>query len=109
MEWPEHCELTFKVVVPTLNAGTGFRAFCEALDSAVDSSRVLVVASESGDDTPPVAREFGFAVHSVLRDDVNHGRTRQLALEFAPAPDITVFLTQDALIADEYVIQLLLR
>src|SRR5947209_3063865 len=105
----EPCELTFKVVVPTLNAGTDFRDFCEALRSAVDPSRVIVIDSESSDDTPRTARAAGFTVHSISRKDFNHGATRQLAVTLAPLTDITVFLTQDAFLADERAITLLLH
>lgn len=88
------------VVVPTLNAGAGWRAWIAALREqrglVLD---VVVVDSSSTDDTAAEARAAGFRVSVIDRASFNHGATRQRAVdEWAAGSAVAVFLTQDALL-----------
>lgn len=41
--------------------------------------------------------------------DFNHGGTRQMGIEMYPDTDIFIFLTQDAILKDEFTIERLIR
>ena len=90
----------FSVIVPTLNAAPDWRRFAAALRACVPPDRVLIVDSESTDGTPELSRAAGFRVLTVARRDFNHGGTQQWATQFTGEPEILVFLTQDAVLAD---------
>lgn len=89
-----------KLIVPTYNGGAVWKACAQSIADAVVASsahiEVLVVDSSSADDTVGVAAAHGFAVHHVDPATFDHGGTRNLAAGIGPAPDILVFLTQDA-------------
>ncbi len=87
-------------IVPTLNAATVWPLFARALRAATPPETVLILDSSSTDGTPQLARDAGFAVHTLAREDFNHGGTRQLGVDLAFNSDILVFLTQDAVLAD---------
>ena len=91
---------SFALVVPTLNAGSQWRLWWQALsEQSTRPMRVLVVDSASTDDTVAIAREAGAEVHPVARGEFNHGGTRRWAADLAMEVDVLVFLTQDAVLA----------
>ena len=94
--------MNYVVVVPTLNAAAEWPQFSSALLANVAANRVLVVDSESTDGTTTLAENAGFRVHSIKREEFNHGGTRQLAVELSPEAEIVVFLTQDAVLGDAH-------
>ena len=70
--------------VPTCNAGEPWREWLEALRTQTrQPDRLLLIDSSSDDDTPSLAREYGFEVRVIPRREFNHGRTRQLGVEWA--------------------------
>jgi rhamnosyltransferase len=69
----------------------------------------LLIDSDSNDDSANRALPLGFKIHHITRDQFNHGGTRQLAVELLPDADVIVFLTQDAILADEYSLENLVR
>lgn len=86
------------VVVPTLNAGRGFRHLCRHL---ADQRRrfgveVLVIDSGSNDGTPEEARREGLRVERIDAESFGHGRTRNLGVR-ETSGDVVCFLTQDVL------------
>lgn len=87
------------VIVPTLNAANDWTSFAPALLACVQPEQVLVLDSESTDQTVDLARAAGFQVRSVERAKFNHGGTRQAAAEMLPDVEILVYLTQDAVLA----------
>ena len=97
-----------RVIVPTLNAASGWSEFASALTACVDPQQVLIIDSESTDGTPQLAHAQGFSVHSIRRSEFNHGRTRQAAAEMSPEAEILIYLTQDAILADSESISSLL-
>ncbi|WP_213804060.1 glycosyltransferase family 2 protein [Granulicella sp. dw_53] len=87
------------VIVPTLNAAADWPRFAPALLQCIDPKQVLIVDSDSTDDTVRLAGEAGFAVLSIAREEFNHGGTRQRAAVMVPDAEILVYLTQDAILA----------
>ena len=89
------------ICVPTLNAGSNWKKWLARATVAVPpGSRRLVVDSTSTDDTALLAREAGFEVIAIQRDEFDHGGTRQLAASVLQDCDVLVFLTQDAILLD---------
>ena len=89
--------LTTALVLPTLNAGPDFIYWLMALrEQTVQPDRLLMIDSSSTDETPVLAREFGFEVQSIKREEFSHGGTRQACVDRLEDFDIILFLTQDA-------------
>ena len=101
--------MEFAVVVPTLNAAAVWPQFTQALLASVAPEQVLIIDSSSSDHTADLARTAGFRVHVIKREDFNHGGTRQLAVNLLPDVELLVFLTQDAILASENAMTLLLN
>jgi len=97
------------VVVPTLNAAADWPAFAPPLLASLPPEQVLIIDSSSTDQTPALARNAGFRLHSIERSEFNHGATRQLAAELLPQADILIYLTQDAILTSPASIPNLLR
>ncbi|UYF98757.1 MULTISPECIES: glycosyltransferase [unclassified Halomonas] len=92
----------FGVCVPTLNAGPSWLEWLNRAEPALAAAhRRLVIDSSSSDATASLAAERGWEVQHIARDAFDHGGTRQRALELLADCDVVVFLTQDALVADE--------
>lgn len=102
-----------KLIVPTYNGGGIWKACARAIAEAVAASRhqvqVLAIDSTSTDGTATVAADHGFSVQRVDPRDFDHGGTRNLAATTGPAPDIIVFLTQDAILDSPQALDALLR
>jgi rhamnosyltransferase len=97
------------VIVPTLNAASGWSRFVEALKAqGVPPSRVLIVDSSSDDATAELARREGFRLREIERSAFNHGGTRQWAADLESDAEVVVFLTQDAIPANSRSLQNLL-
>lgn len=102
--------MSIGICVPILNAEQGLEDLNRKLNG--QSIRIgirLLVDSESLDDSTRCARGLGFCVHEISRAEFNHGGTRQLGVELVPDAEIIVFMTQDAILADEFAIENLLR
>ena len=96
------CPLSVGLCVPTLNAGSLWTEWLARTVPAAADFRVLVVDSSSDDATAEKAREAGCEVQVIERSEFDHGGTRQQALNYLTDCDIVIFLTQDALIADQH-------
>jgi rhamnosyltransferase len=96
------------VAIPTLNAGQDLPRLLQALKEQTVPYELLVIDSSSSDDTVPVAASFGAKTITVRREDFDHGGTRNLAVQEAKG-DFIVFLTQDAVPANEHALEHLLR
>jgi rhamnosyltransferase len=97
------------VVVPTLNAAADWPRFGPALLSCVRPEQVLIIDSESQDDTVFLAKAAGFRVCSIQRSEFNHGGTRMMGAEMLEDAEILVYMTQDAILADPRAIENLIR
>ena len=92
------------LIIPTLNAGPMWREVIRAIQSQQGiSTQVLVVDSDSTDDTVLWAQEAGWRVVGIEPSSFNHGGTRQWAIDLLEAKsknelEFVVFLTQDAIL-----------
>ena len=94
------------LIVPTLNAQEHWPEWVSAIKKQkLNLLNQLIIDSASSDATPLLAKQAGFAVHSILRQNFNHGGTRQLAIALLPAADIIIFLTQDAILANDQALE----
>lgn len=97
------------IIVPTYNAGKEFENLALMIKTQTANIRqVLVIDSSSTDETVNIAQKYGFAVEIIKKSEFGHGKTRQYALEKVKT-EIVVFLTQDALLYDEFSIENLVR
>lgn len=93
--------MSFAVIVPTLNAGEAWGECVSAIKSqSVEPDLVLIIDSESNDQTLEIAENAGFKIIHISKHDFNHGKTRQLAVEMLSDYEFLIFLTQDALPAN---------
>jgi rhamnosyltransferase len=88
--------MTISVIIPTLNAERYIRSLVMALKSqSTEPDEILVIDSESNDQTCSIAIELGCKIISIKRNEFNHGSTRNRAAKIARG-EILVFMTQDA-------------
>ena len=101
--------MNIALCLPTLNAASTARSFLDALStqSLTDYER-LVIDSQSNDGTTEAFTSAGFRVHSIARNEFNHGGTRQIAVGLCPDADIIIFMTQDAILANPEAIRCLI-
>lgn len=86
------------VAVLTHNAGP---ILYEVLEAATEQKadfgyEVLVIDSESSDETHDIVHQFGVRMVGIEAASFQHGRTRNLAMELARGSEFVSFLTQDA-------------
>ncbi len=98
-------EAGISVIIPTRNGG----AFLPALFAGLEKQtcrplEVIVVDSSSTDDSRAIARDFGAEVLVIPVAEFDHGGTRTRMGQRAGG-DILVYLTQDAVVADEHALQ----
>lgn len=87
----------FGLLVPTLNAGSEWVGWLDAFSrQTCKPDKLMVVDSSSTDETIKLAKDNGFAVEVIGRDEFNHGGTRQYGLSLLGSIDVVVFMTQDA-------------
>jgi rhamnosyltransferase len=96
------------VIIPTLNAGSVLGPLLLSLTKQTISIEVIIVDSSSTDDTTKLATQYEARVLTVARNDFNHGKTRNLGI-FHAKSEIVVLLTQDALPADGYCLENLVK
>lgn len=102
-------DIPISIIVPTYNAGAEFKKFAEmAKKQTANIKQVLVIDSSSTDQTADIAKSFGFDVEIIAKSDFGHGKTRQYALDKITT-EIAVFLTQDALLYDEFSVENLVK
>lgn len=98
------------VVIPSLNASDSIDELLSALErQTVRVSEILVIDSSSEDDTVERARRHrGVRVVSIDREKFDHGGTRKQAVSFTSG-SLILCMTQDAVPADEKMIEAMLR
>jgi rhamnosyltransferase len=96
------------VVIPTLNAGHQFSRLLQALREQTVQCETLVIDSSSSDNTVQIAESFGVRTITIRREDFDHGGTRSFAVQHTEG-DFIVFLTQDAMPANEHAVENLIR
>ena len=93
------------MIIPTYNAGTGFKDLLQELDrQSLQPEMRLVVDSSSQDRTGKLARKYGWQVLEIPKEKFSHGGTRHMALKhiLRQMPiDIVIYLTQDVAMPDK--------
>ena len=95
-------------VIPTLNGQNYLEKLLPALKMQSIYVDSIIVDSSSTDDTSMVASQHGACVLTVVRNEFNHGKTRNIGIHLVKS-DIVVLLTQDAILADNYCLENLLK
>ena len=98
------------VIIPTLNAEKYIVKLLDHLNSqTLIPDEIIVVDSQSNDNTVSICQKYSnVKVISILRIDFDHGKTRDMALRQSKG-DVVIFMTQDALPANKYMIENLLK
>ncbi len=100
---------TTTVVIPTHNAEQSFAELLDSLQKqTLKLTQIIVVDSESTDKTLELAGGRNCKVITIKRSDFDHGTTRNLAVSNIQS-EFVVFLTQDAIPVDEYMIAELIK
>ena len=102
----DHAEISgdhVALVIPTLNAADHLDSLLLALRAqSFRPATFLVVDSSSTDGSPERLSAAGAEVVAIPRSQFDHGGTRQLAVDrLSPEIEIIIFLTQDALPAED--------
>jgi len=97
------------VIIPTFNA-SGFieRQLTSLQNQTIKNVEIIVIDSSSQDGTQENAKALGAEVEIIPREAFDHGATRTRGGEKAQG-EILVYLTQDALPADENAIENLIK
>ena len=97
------------IIIPVLNAERELPRLLNALKAqSCPVNEIIVVDSESEDRTVDICRrEPMVRLIQIKRSDFDHGGTRDMALRQTDS-DIVVFMTQDAIPADENLIEQLI-
>ena len=100
----QYIAMQVSVIIPTLNAGSLLKDLLSGLlvqDPA--PSEIIIIDSSSEDNTRLIAEQYGTKVILLPGGTFDHGRTRNRAAAEARG-DILVFMTQDALPADNHLL-----
>ena len=102
--------MMLSVIIPTLNAAKELPGLLDMLEKqSVRADEIIVVDSASDDDTVKICKaDNSVKLIQIERKDFDHGKTRDMALRESKG-DIVVFLTHDALPADEYLLENLIK
>jgi len=94
--------MKYFLAIPTYNGGEVWKeSIANIRKYAPADLYVQVIDSGSKDGTATLAKQAGFDVIGITSQEFNHGGTRNLAVEKAPADcDVVVLITQDAIIEE---------
>lgn len=106
---PSPEDKTATVIIPTYNAGSCFTELLDSLQSqTLKPAQIIIIDSGSTDETREVAKSWNCEVITINRTDFDHGTTRNLAM-FEVSTEFAIFLTQDAMPANEHMIAELIK
>lgn len=93
------------VIILTLNAGKELSILLYSIFAqSIKACEVIIIDSESTDNTLEIAKSFSnVKVIQIERKNFDHGKTRDMALRISHG-DIIIFLTQDAIPANNKLI-----
>ncbi len=98
------------LTIPTYNAGELFDDVISAIKmQSVQPDKIIVIDSNSSDNSYQKALEAGFECMKVEQSDFNHGLTRMITVEKYSDYDIAIYLTQDAVMVDKDALKHLLQ
>lgn len=98
------------IIIPTVNAEACIGALINALQKQTcKPDEIIVVDSESSDRTIDIIKQYpDVQLFQIKRKEFDHGKTRDMALR-ASKGDYVIFMTQDAMLANEFCIEKLLE
>ncbi|MEH6307405.1 glycosyltransferase [Olivibacter sp. CPCC 100613] len=89
--------------IPTLNAGRLWSSVIQGINKQlIQPDRIVIIDSGSTDDTLLHPSMKDFEIIHIDKKDFDHGGTRQMAVNRFPDADLYLFLTQDAILANEH-------
>lgn len=106
--------MKINVIIPTYKPDEGFIKLLQKLcEQTVKVDRVIVMNTEEQlfikTGVPQdITSKLIVEVHHISKDEFDHGKTRHTAMEMSDA-DICVLMTQDAMLADNKVIEELIK
>ncbi|WP_286723858.1 glycosyltransferase, partial [Pelotomaculum sp. PtaB.Bin117] len=101
--------MEISLIIPTLNGEKFLSLLLTSLKRQTHPPvEIIVMDSSSGDRTAEIAAEMGCKTVVIEREAFDHGGTRNLGAEIA-AGDVLVFMTQDALPADDRFLENLVK
>jgi rhamnosyltransferase len=100
---------TITVIIPTYRGGPGLADLLTNLQNqTIKPTRIIVIDSDSTDKTIGLTKRLNFEVIKIDRADFDHGTTRNLGISQTDS-EFVVFLTQDAIPANENTIAELIK
>ena len=98
------------VIIPTLNASIYInKLITTLLNQSVPPNEIIILDSSSSDNTIELCKKYAAVkTYIIARNDFDHGGSRNFAAQNCSG-DYLLFLTQDALPADKYYIENILR
>jgi len=97
------------IIIPTLNAGVKLGELLDVLDAqTIEAQEIIIIDSGSNDGSAEVAESHGCKLIRINKDDFDHGTARNLGVSQTDS-EFVVFLTQDAVPADEHMIAELIK
>jgi len=97
--------MRISVIIPTFNAGGCVGNLLSMLKlQDTPPFEIIVIDSSSADNTVKIAEQFGAKTIIIPKHGFNHGGTRNIAAA-GTAGDVLVFVTQDALPADNILLR----
>lgn len=100
--------MKISVIIPTLNAASYLPELLIRLQRQTHSPHEIIVVDSSSDDkSVQIAKDYNTKVMVIERSSFDHGGTRNYAASHATG-DVFVFMTQDALPADDSLLEQLI-
>ena len=90
------------LIIPALNAEKTIRNLLNSIyQQTVIPDEILIADSQSGDSTLEILKSFpDIRITNIRRSEFDHGKTRDLMVKHSKG-DIIIFMTQDAIPADD--------
>lgn len=102
--------VALQVIIPIYHPDKKFIELLNMLKKqSIPDIPVLIIDSGSDKEWCKAAQGLNWQLKDIDSKDFNHGGTRQMGIYMCPGKEIIVFLTQDAILADEYSIENLVR
>ena len=99
------------VIIPVYNPDDKFKRLLNMLQrQSLNNLSILLIDSGTQHEYKKYIKgELQFIIKEIASCDFNHGGTRQLGINMYPDKDIYLFLTQDAVLADENAVEHLMK
>ena len=103
-------KVALQVIIPIYHPDEKFIELLNMIKKqTISDISVLIIDSGSNKRWYKATQGLNWQLKEIESKDFNHGGTRQMGIDMCPGKEIIVFLTQDAILADEYSIENLVR